>query len=95
MKHKQIMKFLTDKEFQAYLGKEQANYLIEHENLIIPFIKGVEKDFTQERLQQLMFAIAISRFVYEIEDDEKLADELNAKYEHTTDYVECLTNKYY
>ena len=42
-----------------------------------------------------MFAIAISRFVYEIEDDEKLADELNAKYEHTTDYVECLTNKYY
>lgn len=37
MKHKQIMKFLTDKEFQAYLGKEQAHYLIEHENLIIPF----------------------------------------------------------
>lgn len=96
MKHEQIMKFLIDKEFQAYLGKEQANYLTEHENLIIPFIKGVEKDFTQERLQQLMFAIAISRFVYAIEEDnEKLAEELNAKYEHTTDYVEYLTNKYY
>lgn len=95
MKHKQIMKFLTDKEFQAYLGKEQAHYLIEHENLIIPFIKKVEEDFTQERLQQLMFAIAISRFVYSIEDNEELADELNAKYEHTTDYVEYLTNKYY
>ena len=39
MKHEQIMKFLTDKEFQAYLGKEQADYLLEHENNIIPFIE--------------------------------------------------------
>lgn len=89
MDNEQILEFLKDEELKDYIGEEATNYLKEHLDDFIPCLKGTEEFFDKQRVKQLIFAIAVSRFIYEHED----IDELYGSYEGTTDYVECLTNK--